>query len=368
MKRKERAGRYLSALLVAALTALMCIMPVQGAANVSSSLDERLGTGIRPTISLDIRRLFGGSEETAAGRILIPGGQAVGVAIRTKGVLVVGLGDGAGLQAGIRAGDVLISVNGRPLDSADVLTETVIAAQGQPLSIILERNGRQQSVLATPLFDESSQSYRLGVWVRDSTAGVGTLTFYDPATGAYGALGHAIVDSDTGMTLPVREGRLMQAEVVSVRKGERGMPGELKGSFLREQVRLGAVETNGEKGIYGRMETDIHNALYPDGLPVGAKSEVHTGAATILSTVNGSEMAEYAVEITQVNRASEQKSLVIRVTDERLLSATGGIVQGMSGSPIIQNGKLVGAVTHVLVNDPTRGYGIFIENMLDAAG
>lgn len=367
MKQNRRAPRYFSALMVVALTALLCVLPVHSAANASSTLDETLGDA-RYTISLDLTKIFGGSSDNAAGRILIPGGQAVGVAIHTKGVLVVGLSDGAGMQAGLRAGDVLLSVNGRPLESADILTETVNAAGGQPLSILMERNGRQQTLLATPAFDESSQSYRLGVWVRDSTAGVGTLTFYDPVSGAYGALGHAITDSDTGLMLPVSEGYLMQAEVVGVRRGERGMPGELKGSFLREQVRLGSVKNNSAVGIYGRMEAAMDNALYPGGLPVGGKGEVHTGEATILSTINGSEMVEYAVEITQVNRGSEQKSMVIHVTDERLLSATGGIVQGMSGSPIIQDGKIVGAVTHVFVNDPTKGYGIFIEKMLDEVG
>ena len=367
MKQKRRAARYFSALMVVFITALLCALPVHSAANASSTLDETLGDA-RYTISLDLTKLFGGGSESAAGRILIPGGQAVGVAIHTRGVLVVGLSDGAGMQAGLRAGDVLLSVNGRPLESADILTETVNAAGGQPLSILMERNGKQQTVLATPAFDESSQSYRLGVWVRDSTAGVGTLTFYDPQTQAYGALGHAITDSDTGLMLQVSEGYLMQAEVVGVRRGERGMPGELKGSFLREQVRLGSVVSNSTVGIYGRVDGAVQNALYPDGLPVGAKSEVHTGEATILSTVNGSEMVEYTVEITQVNRGSEQKSMVLRVTDERLLAATGGIVQGMSGSPIIQDGKIIGAVTHVFVNEPTKGYGIFIENMLDAAG
>ena len=349
MKQNQRAKRYFSALMVVAITALLCVVPVHSAANASSTLDQTLGGEAEYVVSLDLRRLFGSGSDSAAGRILIPGGQAVGVAIHTKGVLVVGLSDGAGLQAGLRAGDVLLSVNGRPLESADILTETVNAAAGQPLSILLERNGKQQTMLATPTFDESSQSYRLGVWVRDSTAGVGTLTFYDPQTQAYGALGHAITDSDTGLMLPVSEGYLMQAEVVGVRRGERGMPGELKGSFLREQVRLGSVEQNGAVGIYGHMDSVVQNALYPDGLPVGTKSEVHAGAATILSTINGSEMVEYTVEITQVNRGSEQKSMVLHVTDERLLAATGGIVQGMSGSPIIQDGRIVGAVTHVCV-------------------
>ena len=365
---KDRKRRFMPALLVAAMTAILSLLPVQSAANASISTDERLGNAARYAVTLDLRQIFGAKSSDAVGKVLIPGGQAVGVAIRTQGVVVVGLSDSAGMQAGLRAGDILLSVNGRPLDSADILTETIDAAQGQPLSIVLDRDGKQQTVLAAPVFDEESQRYRLGVWVRDSTAGVGTLTFYDPQTYSYGALGHAIIDSDTGLTLPVREGRLMQAEVVGVRRGERGMPGELKGSFLREQVRLGSVESNGAEGIYGKMDGEMQNALYPEGLPVGARGEVHTGAATILSTVDGSEMLEYSVEITQVNRGSAQKSMVIRVTDERLLQATGGIVQGMSGSPIIQDGKIIGAVTHVFVNEPTKGYGIFIESMLEKAG
>lgn len=344
-KGKQGALRRLTALLVVALTMALWTLPVQGAANASSSLDETLGRHEKPALSLDFSRLFG--VKAQAGKVLIPGGQAVGIAIRTRGVLVVGLGDGAGVKAGIRAGDVLLSVNGRPLDSADVLTETVNAAAGQPLNIVLQRSGKQQTMLATPQYDESSRSWRLGVWVRDSTAGVGTMTYYDPETGNYGALGHAITDSDTGLVLPVRDGNLMRAEIVSVRKGERGMPGELKGSFLREQVDLGSVTKNSTSGIFGHMESTAANELYPNGLPVGSRNDVHTGKATILSTVNGSDMAEYSVEIMQVARGGEQKSMVLRVTDDRLLSSTGGIVQGMSGSPIIQDGKLVGAVTHV---------------------
>lgn len=367
MKGKHRAARYLSALLVIALTAALWALPLQSAADASATLSETLGRHERAVWSLDFARLLGKEKRSAAGKVLIPGGQAVGVAIHTQGVVVVGTSDGAGLEAGLRAGDVLLSINGRPLDSADVLTETVNAAAGQPLSIELTRGGKQQTVLASPRFDESSRTWRLGVWVRDSTAGVGTLTFYDPATGGYGALGHAITDSDTGLMLPVREGDLMDAAIVSVRRGQRGMPGELKGSFLREQIGLGSVRKNSAAGIFGRMEKAPENALYPAGLPVGGKTDVHTGEATILSTVDGKNMVEYTVEITQVNRGNEQKSLVLHVTDARLLEKTGGIVQGMSGSPIIQDGKIIGAVTHVFVNDPARGYGIFIENMLDAA-
>ena len=206
--------------------------------------------------------------------------------------------------------------------------------------------------------------------MRDSTAGVGTLTYYDPANSAYGALGHAITDTDTGSILPVRDGALMRAEVVDVRKGQRGTPGELRGSFLREQVKLGSVLKNTVYGIFGQLDSAWSNPLFPGGLPVGDRAQVHTGAASILSTVDGTRIQEYGIEITQVTRqrSAAPKSLVLRVTDQRLLDKTGGIVQGMSGSPILQDGKLVGAVTHVFLSDPRRGYGISIQDMLDDAG
>jgi len=203
--------------------------------------------------------------------------------------------------------------------------------------------------------------------VRDSTAGVGTLSFYDPDTGKYAALGHAITDGDTGSVLSVSEGQVLRAEIVAVQKGQKGAPGELKGSFLREGEVLGDIRRNSILGIYGSLEEDAANPLYPDGLPIGLRSGVHTGAATILASVDGTGVHEYAIEITRVNpqTAPAPKSMVIRVTDERLLAATGGIVQGMSGSPIIQDGRIIGAVTHVFVSSPDQGYGVYIDWMLE---
>lgn len=208
---------------------------------------------------------------------------------------------------------------------------------------------------------------RLGVWVRDSTAGVGTLSYVDPRTGAYGALGHAIVDGDTGDMVVVREGAILEADVVGVTRGTSGRAGELRGSFLKENRQIGSLDLNSVYGIYGTMDAPVTHALYPDGLPVGSRAEVHTGPASILSTVDGSGMQEYSVEITKCIRQDEprQKGLTLRVTDERLLEKTGGIVQGMSGSPILQDGKIVGAVTHVYLNDSTQGYGMYIEWMLE---
>lgn len=370
MKDMNRRLRCLLAAAVVAVTALVNAGLPWGALNASASQDETLGTGgARPVISVDLPRLLGLSQSAPshAGRVIMPGGAAVGVAISTQGVLVVGMGEGAGMQAGLRAGDLLLSVNGIPLSDATVLTDAVTAAEGQPLSLVIDREGRERTVMVTPRFDQSAGSWRLGLWVRDSTAGVGTLTYYDPQNGAYGALGHAITDTDTGSILPVRQGGLMQAEIVDVRKGQRGTPGELRGSFLREQVRLGNVKKNNVFGIFGALDASWQNPLYPEGLPVGDRDQVHTGAASILSTVSGGEVREYTVEITQVIRqnAPAPKSMILRVTDERLLSATGGIVQGMSGSPILQDGQIVGAVTHVFVSDPTQGYGVYIDWMLE---
>ena len=306
-------------------------------------------------------------------KVLVPGGQAVGVALATQGVLVVGVSDVNGKSpaqsAGLRAGDVIRSVEGKEISDSTQLTEMVAAANGAPLSIVYERSGKERTAFLTPLKDEAAGSWRIGAWVRDSTAGVGTLSFYDPESGAYGALGHAINDGDTGKLLPLRLGTLFKADIVDVRRGQRGQPGELRGSFLREQQMLGSITQNTALGIYGRMGQEMKNPLYPDGLPVGYQESVHVGPATILSTVDGSGIRAYSVEIVQAVRqmAPGPKSMVIRVTDPALLEKTGGIVQGMSGSPIIQNGHIIGAVTHVFLDDPTQGYGVYIEWMLDTA-
>ena len=305
---------------------------------------------------------------------LMPGGAAVGVALATQGVLVIGVSDGSGKSpaqsAGLRAGDVIELVNGQPVNSSQHLVDLISSSKGVPLSLTFERNGSKRTVSLQPTLDTSSGLYRMGAWVRDSTAGVGTLSYYNPQNGTYGALGHAINDGDTGKLLPVRMGSLLQADIVDVKKGQKGNPGELRGSFLRNQVILGNIEENTNLGIFGELDKPYVNPLYPDGLPVGYQETVKTGPATILSTIDGEGIKEYAVEIVQVSRqmAPSQKSMIIKVTDPRLLQTTGGIVQGMSGSPILQNGHIVGAVTHVFVDDPTHGYGLYIEWMLDAAG
>jgi len=310
---------------------------------------------------------------------LYPGGQAVGVALHTKGVLVVGTSDltGAGSPArlaGIKPGDVIMAADGRPIESTDELTSMVAAYGATPLPLTVLRGDSTLSLTLQARRDGQSGEYRIGAWVRDSTAGVGTLSFYGEVQEGqgvrYGALGHAITDADTQQILTVGAGEVMLADVVDVRKGQSGYPGELKGSFLREARVLGGIARNNVYGIYGQLSSPPSHPLYPEGLPIGRRDAVHEGAATILCTVGAEGLKEYDVEITEVTRQSSpaQRSMVLRVVDEELLNKTGGIVQGMSGSPIIQDGRLIGAVTHVFVNNPTMGYGLYIEWMLQECG
>ncbi|MBQ3484547.1 MAG: SpoIVB peptidase [Clostridia bacterium] len=356
------------------------------ALTVTASQDERLAAAgtvevvahkagaselLLSFLGIPLRRV---EVEVSPEKRLIPGGQALGVAMRTDGVLVVGVSEVAdgispARDCGLKAGDVIRSLDGNEIATAEQLTTLVSAAGQRPLRLEFLREGRPMTAMLTPHRDEASGAIRLGAWVRDSTAGVGTLSFYDPDTKRYAALGHAITDGDTGAVLSVSRGQVLRANIVAVQKGQRGTPGELKGSFLREAEVLGDIRRNSILGIYGTLENPAVNNLYPDGLPIGLRDSVHTGKASILSSVDGTGVQEFSVEITRVNpqTAPAPKSMVIRVTDERLLSATGGIVQGMSGSPIIQDGKIVGAVTHVFVADPQQGYGLYIDWMLGEA-
>lgn len=365
----------------------LTLTPESGSATVSASQDERLreagavdvecaqaGTSelLLSLMGIPLRRV---EVEVSEEKRLIPGGLAVGVAMRTEGVLIVGVADVQGSDSparlcGLRPGDMIYRMDGKDVHSAEELTAIVSQSDGRGVQVDYLREGAQHSTILTPIQDASTGAVRMGAWVRDSTAGVGTLSFYDPEKGSYGALGHAITDGDTGQVLTVGEGQILQADVVGVQKGLRGSPGELKGSFLREAVTLGNIQRNSILGIYGQMDAAPSCELYPEGLPIGLRSGVHTGPATILSTVDSTGVKEFDVEITRVNPQSEPspKSMVIRVTDPELLEKTGGIVQGMSGSPIIQDGRIIGAVTHVFVSDPTQGYGLYIDWMLQESG
>ena len=351
----------------------------EGAWNVAATEDETLADVGASTqelvwsfLGMPLKKV---KVEISEDKRLIPGGQALGVAMRTDGVLIVGLSEAApgsspAKEAGLLAGDVIRSIGGITVSTAEELTAALTKAGPKPIPVAYQRSGQDRTALLTPHQDQETGAVRLGAWVRDSTAGVGTLSFYDPDTRRYAALGHAITDGDTGAVLTVSEGKILNASIVAVQKGQKGLPGELKGSFLREGQVVGDIRRNSILGIYGTMDAPASNPLYPEGLPIGLRSGVHTGAASILSTVDGQGVQEYAIEITRVNpqSAPAPKSMVLRVTDERLLSTTGGIVQGMSGSPILQDGRIVGAVTHVFVSDPTQGYGLYVDWMLQETG
>ena len=315
-----------------------------------------------PKISVQVS-----SAQADTPRLLIPGGQAVGVALKTQGVLVISRVSRQEMKTPLRVGDVILSVQGREITSAQELSERISESDADSVELSVLRAGRAiQMNAATPVSSTDGRR-RLGVWVRDSTAGVGTLSYIDPHTKAYGALGHAIVDGDTGDMLAVKDGAIMKADVVGVTRGERGSAGELRGSFLKEGKQIGTLEHNSAYGIYGVMHTPVDDLLYPQGLPVGNRSEVHAGKAVIISTVDEQGPQEYGVEILRCfdQDKPSQKGMILRVTDERLLQKTGGIVQGMSGSPILQDGKIIGALTHVYLSDPTQGYGMYIEWMLE---
>ena len=301
--------------------------------------------------------------------MLAPCGTPFGVKILTDGVIVVGLNDittadgtvNPGKQANIQTGDIIYKINGVEVSSNDDVAKAISSSKGETVSVELQRDGKNLTLPLTPALSSIDNTYKAGLWVRDSSAGIGTVSFYDPQTGAFGGLGHAISDVDTGEVLPVLKGDVVNVKIHDIVKGTVGTPGELRGSFVSNES-CGTITVNNDSGVFGTM----YEAPYYDRLvPMGLKQEIQTGKAIILTTINGSTPKEYEIEIEKFNlfENSPTKNMVIRITDPELLELCGGIVQGMSGSPILQNGKLVGAVTHVFVNDPTRGYAIFAENM-----
>ena len=308
----------------------------------------------RLVIGLLVLALCAGSV-FAAQDYLIPGGYTVGIELEMRGVLVVDVEDGTcAAEAGVQKGDTIIRINGAEAAGAEMLRD---AAGEESVVLTVLRDGKEAE-----FYIAARRRGRLGLLVRDSIAGIGTVTYIDPETGAYGALGHGVNDLGTTRLLPVETGMLVPASVESVRRGVRGTPGELRGTFDVTRC-LGTVDGNTERGIFG-MLCEVPKI---PALPVGAAGDVQAGKASILSNVSGTEVREYAIRIDRVTPDAENgRNLLLTVTDPELLAATGGIVQGMSGSPIMQNGKLIGAVTHVLVNHPEQGYGILIGNMLDA--
>lgn len=302
------------------------------------------------------------SNALAMPETLVPVGKTVGIHLSGE-LTVVGFdeGIGAGAQAaGVRVGDRIVSVNGIRADSMEDLRTATDTEGGVYLTV--ERSGKNVDFYLSPV--DTPEGSRIGLKVRDGITGIGTVTFYDPASGSFGALGHSVNDPETGECIPISGGSIMAASVTDVVQGKVGDPGELKGSIAREDT-LGDIRSNTPAGIFGTMESA---ALGGRAMPLGKASQAHSSEATILSNVSGTEVEPYEVEIMKIEPENDLgRNYLLRVRDEELLAKTGGIVQGMSGSPIIQDGKLIGAVTHVLVDDPTVGYGISIEKMLDAS-
>jgi stage IV sporulation protein B len=328
---------------------------------------KKWGAGLL-TLAFTAALCTGGS--AAAERTLVPVGRAVGIQMDMEGVQVVDLiplatekgslspaGD-----AGVMPGDWIVRLGSREIGSGEDLLGAIEKLSGDPVSLTVHRGDKTIQFTVSPT-SVGEGVWRLGLCLRDSVAGIGTVTFYDPETGLYGALGHGVSGIGSGELAPLSGGSITDARVLDVRAGAKGSPGELYGAPNAESV-LGAIAHNTVHGIFGHADASLSKR---EALAVADESELHPGPAIILATVSGDGPCEYAVEITRVYRGGGDRSMMLTVTDPELLNVTGGIVQGMSGSPIIQNGKLTGAVTHVLVNDPTQGYGISIAHMLESA-
>lgn len=305
-------------------------------------------------------------------KMLIPGGQAIGITLESDGILVLGTGGVTGkdrriyypAQNVLREGDIILEADGVKLDDKEALAEAV-KESGKSLELKVSRNDEVTEVSVSPVKCIEDGSSKIGVWVRDSTQGIGTLTFIDPSDGSFGALGHGVYDADTGKLMSVKSGSVVKSDITGVKKSEKGTPGEIMGVLDKTDV-LGSISENTDIGIYGSMDGNIPTDFWGKAMPTAAAEDVKVGDAVILCSVDGGEKKAYSAKIESVDtkHADADKGLIIRITDERLKNTAGGIVQGMSGSPIIQDGKLVGAVTHVFVREPDKGYGIFIENML----
>lgn len=295
-------------------------------------------------------------------------GKTVGICVDTKGVLVLGVGQVNGIDGKtytpckniLKTGDIITAINNSPVESKEELSELVNSSENLNIQIIRDDKNMSLNVKAVKSVDDDQ--LKLGLWVRDSTQGIGTITYYDREDNSFGALGHPINDVDTGELMEIDGGEILEAKVEKAEKGKAGTPGSLVGNIYFDKT-IGYVESNEKNGIFGHMCSDI------DGIemPVGYKNDVKIGNASIYVNTNGKTVEKFGIHIDSINKynTSDTKNFVLTITDKRLLDKTGGIVQGMSGCPIVQDGKLIGAVTHVFVNDPTRGYGIFIENMMD---
>ncbi len=307
---------------------------------------------------------------------VIPGGQLIGIEVHSEGVCVMGTGEFRSddkiidpCKGILEKGDRIIEVNGEKISSKEDFKEAIEDNEGEKIKLKVVRNEKTFTTHVTPAYSDDEEAYKIGAWIKDTIQGLGTLTYIDPETYSFGALGHGITDSQTHKIIPIEEGTIMTAYVDSIQKGAIGEPGELSGIInTQKSAQLGDIRQNTTRGIFGTMDEEDIRKLTQEAIPIGCQNEIHEGEAIILADLTDEGVQAYVVEIQKVAKYSSEpsKGMVIKIVDERLLELTHGIVQGMSGSPIIQDNKLIGAVSHVFVQDPTKGYGIFVENMLDS--
>ncbi|WP_246202530.1 SpoIVB peptidase [Virgibacillus doumboii] len=311
---------------------------------------------------------------------VIPGGQSIGVQLHTLGVLVVGhhqvKGENGkvspGEDANIQVGDVILKINGNKIKGMEDIKSSVKKAgkNDKKLDIKIKRGDKTFDTTLEPVKDDEEDEYRIGLYIRDSAAGIGTMTFYEPESKKYGALGHVISDMDTQKPIEIHNGTIVKSNVTSIEKGNNGTPGEKQAKFSVDDKKIGSITKNSPFGIFGKLNKSLSNGQYDKPMPIALSHEVKEGPAKILTVIDGNEVKEFEVKVVSSvpQKFPAKKGMIIQITDPELLKKTGGIVQGMSGSPIIQDGKIIGAVTHVFVNDPTSGYGVHIEWMLQEAG
>ncbi|MDF2606785.1 MAG: Stage sporulation protein [Bacillales bacterium] len=311
---------------------------------------------------------------------VVPGGQSIGIKMNSKGLLIVGFHEivtqsgkiSPGEKAGLKKGDIITHINNKKVENMEDITPFIVSSgnDGKPLNLNVIRDGKNITSRLIPAKDTNEDSYRIGLYIRDRAAGIGTLTFLHPESNKYGALGHVISDMDTRKPIVVEDGFIVRSSVTSIHKGLNGNPGEKLARFSNESNALGNVEINSPFGVFGSLSDNFDRSEYNKAIPITLSHQVKVGKAKILTVVDDEKIEEFDVEIisTVPQKFPATKGIVLKITDPKLLKKTGGIIQGMSGSPIIQDGKLIGAVTHVFVNDPTSGYGVHIEWMLNEAG
>lgn len=371
----EKTAKILSGLLMAAISAaaaaiccLYLLLPQEISIEADAACDGGFfGTSITETPdgyeyrcgAVPIKPVSATERERP---MLVPCGTPFGIKLKASGVMAVSITENSPAEkSGIKEGDMILSVNGEQVSSNSAISSAIQLCPDN-CEIILRRKNSEKLINVEPYND--CGIYKIGIWVRDSAAGLGTMTYYDPTSGGFAGLGHPVSDATTGELMPMASGEITPAEITGAVKGKAGDPGELCGTLTSDES-IGILEANTSCGVFGKLD-NYNGAVEP--VPMAFRQEVHTGDAVILATIDGSTPKEYDIVIEHINLCdiNSSKSMVIRITDPELLNATGGIVCGMSGSPIIQDGKLAGAVTHVFLNDPMRGYAIFCETMLEA--